>query len=415
MDLKRLATEADVDVVVTGTLLRAGEQIRVTAQLVEVPGGTVLSSVSSQATMSGIFDLQDLLTQRIIDSLDLPRTEQSSSTMRRDVPATPLAHEFYLRAGQQGESPQAWLIARDLYARSVEEDPRYSPAWARLARINLLLGKYGSETATNYALAESAVKRALEINPELPIAHQAYAILEVSTGRARDAMLRLLDRVARGSNDPNVFAGLVTALRFCGLLEESCAAHEQARQLDPTISTSASHSYWMLGRYVEALAAVDPDRDFGDSAFIYESMGKLDEGLALLDERHKRLQAAGGSGSATLNFRIFETFRSALLGKPDALALYDQFINFPDPEGLYYMGRGYARVGGLEQALGMLDHAERGGFFCYPFFMRDPWLDPLRGDARLNEILHRAESKWREAKSAFESHPGSRVLTIGAK
>ena len=415
MDLKRLAIEADVDVVVTGTLLRAGEQIRVTAQLVEVPGGTVVSSVSSQATMSGIFDLQDLLTQRIIDALDLPRTEQSSATMRRDVPATPLAHEFYLRAGQQGESPQAWLIARDLYARSVEEDPRYAPAWARLARIYLLLGKYGSDAATNYALAESAVKRALEINPELPIAHQAYAHLEVSMGRSRDAMLRLLDRVARGSNDPNVFAGLVTALRFCGLLEESCAAHEQARQLDPTISTSAAHSYWMLGRYEEALAAVDPDRDFGDAAFIYESMGRIEEGLAVLDDRHRRLETAGSSGSATLNFRIFETFRSALLGKPDALRLYDQFIEFPDPEGLYYVGRGYARVGGLEQALGMLDQSERGGFFCYPFFMRDPWIDPLRGNERLNEILHRAESKWREAKSKFESHPGSRVLTIGAK
>jgi TolB-like protein len=415
IDLKRLATDADVDVAVTGTLLRAGEQIRVTAQLVAVPAGTVLSSVSSQTTMSGIFDLQDALTQRIIDSLELPRAEQSSASMRRDVPATPLAHEFYLRAGQQGESPAAWQIARDLYARSVEEDPHYAPAWARLGRIYLLLGKYGNDAPANYALAESAVRRALEINPDLPIAHQAYAHLEVSTGRARDSVMRLLDRVARGSNDPNVFAGLVTALRFCGLLEESCAAHEQARQLDPTISTSAAHSYWMSGRYEEALAAVDPDRDFGDAAFIYESMGRLDEAIAIFDDRMKRLQAAGGTGSSAMNFRIFESFRASLLGKPDALELYDTFINFPDPEGLYYLGRGFVRIGGLEQALAMIDKAERTGFFCYPFFVRDPWLDPLRGDSRLNDVIRRAESKWREAKHAFESHPGSRVLTIGAK
>src|ERR1051326_1955265 len=162
VDLKRLASEADVDVAVTGTLLRAGEQIRVTAQLVEVPGGTVLSSVSSQTTMSGIFDLQDALTTRIIESLQLPRAEASSTTMRRDVPATPLAHEFYLRAGQQGESPSAWRIARDLYQRSVEEDPHYAPAWARLARMYLLIGKYGNETEKDYALAASALRRALE-------------------------------------------------------------------------------------------------------------------------------------------------------------------------------------------------------------------------------------------------------------
>ena len=415
IDLKRLASEADVDVAVTGTLLRAGEQIRVTAQLIEVPGGTVLSSVSSQTTMSGIFDLQDALTQRIIDSLQLPRAEQSSASIRRDVPATPLAHEYYLRAAQQGESPAAWMIARDLYQRSVEEDPHYAPAWARLARMYLLIGKYGSDATTNYALAESAVRRALEINPDLPVAHQVYAHLEVSTGRARDSVMRLLDRVARGSNDPNVFAGLVTALRFCGLLEESCAAHEQARELDPKISTSAAHSYWMWGRYDKALAAVDPDRDFGDAAFIYESMGDLDSALAVFDDRLKRLQAAGGSTASALNFRIFEAFRSVMLRQRDALELYDTFINFPDPEGLYYMGRGYAHIGALEESLALIDKSERGGFFCYPFFVRDPWLDPLRGDARLNDIIRRAESQWRDAKRAFESHPGSRVLTIGAK
>jgi len=415
VDLKRLATEADVDVAVTGTLLRAGEQIRITAQLVEVPGGTVLSSVSSQTTMSGIFDLQDALTTRIIESLQLPRAEQSSTTMRRDVPATPLAHEFYLRAGQQGESPASWRIARDLYERSVEEDPNYAPAWARLGRMYLLIGKYGNETEKDYALAESALRRALEIHPDLPIAHQVYAHLEVSTGRARDSVLRLLDRVARGSNDPNVFAGLVTALRFCGLLEESCAAHEQARQLDPTISTSAAHSYWMLGRYQEALAAVDPDRDFGDEAFIHESMGNLDAALAVFDDRARRLKSAGGSGVSAFNFRIFEAFKSSMMRQPDALELFDVFYDFPDPEGLYYSGRSFARIGAPEKALLMIDKSERNGFFCYPFFVRDPWLDPLRGDPQFNEILRRAEAKWRDAKRAVESHPGSRVLSIGAK
>src|ERR1051326_7554244 len=396
VDLKRLAADADVDVAVTGTLLRAGEQIRVTAQLVEVPGGTVLSSVSSQTTMSGIFDLQDALTTRIIESLQLPRAEASSTTMRRDVPATPLAHEFYLRAGQQGESPSAWRIARDLYQRSVEEDPHYAPAWARLARMYLLIGKYGNETEKDYALAESALRRALEINPDLPIAHQVYAHLEVSTGRARDSVLRLLDRVARGSNDPNVFAGLVTALRFCGLLEESCAAHEQARQLDPKISTSAAHSYWMLGRYQEGLAAGDPDRDFGDEAFIHESMGNLDAAIAVFEDRAKRLEAAGGGGTAAFNFRIFEAFKSSMLGKPDALALFDVFYDFPDPEGLYYSGRSFARIGALEKALMMIEKAEKNGFFCYPFFVRDPWLDPLRGDPQFNEIVRRAGKRIAE-------------------
>jgi len=125
------------------------------------------------------------------------------------------------------------------------------------------------------------------------------------------------------------------------------------------------------------------------------------------------MTAAGGT--SLRNIRIFDAFRCAILGKPEAVEIFKQFPDFPDPEGLYYMGRACSHVGALDEALDLVGRAERRGFFCYPFLMRDPWLDPLRGDARLNEILHRAESKWRDAQRAFESHPGSRVLSIGAK
>jgi serine/threonine protein kinase/tetratricopeptide (TPR) repeat protein len=413
LDLKRLASEVDVDVALTGTLLRGGDQIRVTSQLVEVPGGTVLWSLTSQATMSDIFDLQDRLTQRIVESLQLPLSEREARVLRRDVPASPRAHEFYLRAGQQGESPEAWARARDLYLRAIDEDPLYAPSWARLARIYLLIGKYGRDTEAQYALAESAAKRALDLNPDLAIAHSAYAHLEVTTGRAREAMLRLLDRVAAGTSDPAVFAGLVTACRFCGLLEASVAAHEQAHQLDPTFSTSAAHSYWMLGRYEEALAAVDPDRDFGDAAFIYDSMGRLEEALAVFDDRARRLKLAGDSGGS-FGFRIFAAFKAALeQRRDDTLDIFTEIGDFPDPEGMYYMGRSMAHVGQHEMAvIGMRQSVERG-FFCYPWFVRDSWLDPIRGDARFVETLRRAEARWREAKRAFDEHPGSRVLSVG--
>src|SRR5258708_4316303 len=311
-DPKLLAEEADVDVALTGTLLRAGEQLRVTTQLVEVPSGTVVSSLSSQATMSDLFELQDSLTQRIVESLELPLTDREARLVRRDVPASPPAHEFYLRARQQGASPEAWGIARDLYLRAVDEDPRYAPAWGRLSRIYLLLGKYGGDSVRNYQLSESAARRALDLNPDLAAAHYAYAQLEASTGRAQAAMLRLLDQVQRGTNDPAVFAALVTVCRFCGLLEASAAAHEQARQLDPHASPSGSHTYWRLGGYDEAITAVDPDRDFGDEALIHASPDDVDKAMAVFEDRKRRL-ALTGAKSAAFGFRVFDAFRAAIL------------------------------------------------------------------------------------------------------
>ncbi len=414
-DLKALATQADVDVALTGTLLRASEQIRMTSQLLEVPGGTVLWSQTSQATMSDIFALQDTLTQRIVSSLELPLTEREARLVRGDVPANSRAHEFYLRAGQQGESPEGWAIARDLYRRALDEDPRYALAWARVARIHLLLGKYAGDTAKEYELAESSARHALELSPDLPLGHLAAAMIEVCTGRARQATMRLLDRVQRGTNDPAVFSGLVMSLRYCGLLETSITAYEQAHELDPNISTSVSHSYWMAGRYEEALKTVDRDRDFGaDEALVLDSMGRYEEALAMFAERRERL-VRNGALPTSAAFQVLQGFERFLRGDRRALESLSTFRNFPDPEGRYYIARGMVRIQELDMAIEMLEEAERDGFFCYPVFAHDPWLDPLRPNPRFIAMLKRAEEKMREAQRAFDAHPGSRVLVVGGR
>jgi TolB-like protein len=409
LDPKQLAETADVDVALTGTLLRAGDQIRVNSQLVELPSGTVIWSQASQTTMSDVFELQDRLTQKIVSSLELPLSEREARLVRRDVPASPRAHEFYLRAGQQSERPDGWEVARDLYRRALDEDPRYAPAWARLARIYLLLGKYGNETAKYYDLAESAARQALDLNPDLAAGHDSYAKIEVATGRAKNAMLRLLDRVQHGSTDPYVFSGLVMACRYCGLLEASAAAHEQARRLDPHISTSAAHTYWMMGRYEDALAAVDRERDMGgDEAFIHESMGNLDAAVAVVESRQRQV---ADRPSEVMEF--LEGFRRALLRDRSVVQLFERRRSFSDPEGQYYMGRALVRIEAFDVAIEFLARAERDGFFCFPAFEHDPWLDPLRPDPRFLDILRRAEQRTRDAARAFEDHPGSRVIRVG--
>src|SRR5262249_506157 len=72
MDPRKIAADADVDVIVTGTLLRAGNDIRVSTQLTEAPAGTLLWSHSAQVAVGDVFHVQDELAQRIVDSLELP-------------------------------------------------------------------------------------------------------------------------------------------------------------------------------------------------------------------------------------------------------------------------------------------------------------------------------------------------------
>ena len=87
-DLTSLARELDVDAAVTGTLLRAGAQVRVAAQLVEAPGGSVLWSKTAQVTLNDVFQLQDDLTRQIVESLALPLSSREQRLLAHDAPAT---------------------------------------------------------------------------------------------------------------------------------------------------------------------------------------------------------------------------------------------------------------------------------------------------------------------------------------
>ncbi|HEY1307727.1 MAG TPA: hypothetical protein VGF24_29450 [Vicinamibacterales bacterium] len=132
-DLRTIASEADVDVVLTGTLVRAGEQLRVSTELVEAPGGTLVWSHSSRVPLGDIFRLQDDLAMRIVGSLSLPLTAREHRMLKHDVPANTKAYEFYLRANQLAGKLSTPSLARDLYLECLAEDPimrRHGRAWA---------------------------------------------------------------------------------------------------------------------------------------------------------------------------------------------------------------------------------------------------------------------------------------------
>jgi non-specific serine/threonine protein kinase len=103
-DLKALAADADVDRVVLGTLMRSGDQLRATAQLVEAPSGTLVTSHTVQSSMGDLFRLQDDIASRIVEALSLPLGSRTPPPSQRDVPHDPRAYELYLRANELARS-----------------------------------------------------------------------------------------------------------------------------------------------------------------------------------------------------------------------------------------------------------------------------------------------------------------------
>lgn len=229
--------------------------------------------------------------------------------------------------------PGSWAVARDLYLQCLEEDPHYAPAWARIGRIYRVTGKWGrTGSETNLAKAEAAFKRALDINPDLSVAHNLYAQLEVDLGRAEDAMLRLIKRAKARGADPELFAGLVHACRFCGLLDASVAAHHQARRLDPGVATSVGHTYFMLGDYAQVLAE-DLNATPNVRNLALAMLGREAEAVASYYALEAKLQTRY-SDLLRCARALLEDRREESLAAAEAILASE----LKDPETLFYLG-----------------------------------------------------------------------------
>jgi len=395
-DLQALAHDADVDVVLTGSVLRAADQIRVTAQLTEVPAGTLLWSYATELALGDVFQVQDELTRRIVESLSVPLTAHEHHVFKRDVPGSGRAYECYLRANQLSYDSKRWALARDLYQCAVEDDPRFAPAWARLGRMYHVMGKYlESGAADNFERAETAFTRALELNPDLAIAHKLYAQLDVDRGRAQKAMERLLGRARTA--DSEIFAGLVSACRYLGLLDASIAADARARRLEPRIRTSVLHTHFLRGDHARVAAAkLDEVPYIG--AISRGAVGLGDDAIATLKELEAKTR--------TRLAEFMVAARTLLEGKhSESIAAVNRLLasDFSDPEGLFYLTRHLAHLKQVDAALGVFRRVVSGGFFCYPAMANDTWLDPLRNKREFKELLERARSRHEEAVEMFGS------------
>ena len=361
-DLRVIAAETDVNTVLTGTLLRAGDHLRLSTQLVEAPSGTLIWSQVTQVDLLDIFEVHDELVNRIVESLSVPLTSREREMVKHDMPANAKAYELYLRANRLAQDVLHISAARALYERSVELDRQYAPAWARLGRCYWWQAKWTSQTEQDLELAEQAFQRAFGLNPDLPLAHNLYARFEVDRGRAILAMRRLLQRLKVSRSDADLYAGLVQACRYAGLLQASAAAHTRALALDPQAATSVAYTYFMLGDYSRALSAPKADVGYVESCTLM-LMNRDKEADEVIRESLRRVEGLDSyGGGLEIISHIIEGNRTKSLELLEA-RLHSKFV---DLEHCYHLSRQMSYLGETRRALETLGHITERGFCCYP-------------------------------------------------
>jgi serine/threonine protein kinase/tetratricopeptide (TPR) repeat protein len=407
-DIKTLAADVDVDRVVLGTLLRSGDQLRVWVQLVEAPSGTILTSHTVQSSLGDLFQLQDEISHRVVEALSLPLTGAPRSP-RPDTPHDPRAYELYLRANELARTYDGLVGARQLYERCLELDPTFAPAWAHLGRCHRVIGKYIDGSGDPERRAAGAFARALELNPGLSVAHKYYANLEADIGQATNAVVRRLRQAYRNGNDAELFAGLVHACRYCGLLDQSVAAHDEARRLDPNVPTSLDQTLLVKGD-IDRLLGIQLPRivagaDDGIRVIGLGLEGRRDEARRMLVNMRltPRIPA----------FQMWTDYLMAWLDQepermaPDPVTATLR-IN-EDPEAIFQEGWLLCDVGDHERGLEYVRRAVNKGYFAVETLGR-PQFDPLRNRPGFRDVVAQAESGRLRALEAFREAGGERLL-----
>jgi tetratricopeptide (TPR) repeat protein len=222
-------------------------------------------------------------------------------------------------------------------------------------------------------------------------------------------MVRLLGRARLRRNDPDLFAGLVQACRYCGELEASIAAHRRAFHLDPHVVTSVAHTYFLLGDYQKTLDCYEKKGGFYLDCAALVMLGENGRALARLRDRQL-------SGVATGTVRaIMQSLQAYLEGDIDSCRKaieVAEHLTRKDAESLFYTARHLAQINERERALKALSSAIASGFLCGSALSSDPWLAPLRLLPAYGQLFEATDRQRSQAHASFLDAGGPQLLDI---
>jgi len=222
-------------------------------------------------------------------------------------------------------------------------------------------------------------------------------------------MLRLLERARFRRNDPDLFAGLVQACRYCDELEASIAAHHRARHLDPNVVTSVEHTYFLLGDYQNSIDCYARKGGFYLDCAALVMLGDNEQALA-------RLHAREQSGVATGSVRaIMQSLRAYLEGDFEGCLRAIEVgepLTRRDPESLFYTARHLAQIKESARAHKILSSVIDSGFLCGSALSRDPWLASLHCVPDYSHLFQTVDQRRRQAHASFLEAGGPELLNI---
>jgi TolB-like protein/Tfp pilus assembly protein PilF len=393
VDLREVGRILGVATVLEGSVQRAGDEVRITAQLIDTRSGYHLWSEKYDRKLTSIFAVEDEISGAIADRLKVQWPGARSGA--RQGPIDSRAHDFYLR-GLTLFARRSMPEAVDAFEQAVRIDPGYAQAWASLAEARAILPTYADVPmqATGEAALDAA-RHALSLDSRLPLAYVAQGIVFINRMRwaeADDAFRRAL-AVAPG--DAEAINQYAQFLYGSGQLESALAEIDRSLRHDPLSGPSGAIRAQLLSalhRPDEAMAqirrtlATHPEGllERRVAFWIYAAQGDYAEG-----GRHLRIAATLMGGHPDLIATLLRGMTDPA-ARPAAIRMLEA-----DPALASLRRDGVVRaaflmaLGDRNRALAALEEFAGDGGSTTPSLLWYPVFDPVRDDPRFQAVLRR--------------------------
>jgi TolB-like protein/DNA-binding winged helix-turn-helix (wHTH) protein/Flp pilus assembly protein TadD len=398
--LPQIARELNVDAIVEGTVLRSGDRVRITAQLIDATADKHLWSQSYEGELKDTLALQNQVARAIADQIRIKLNPQEQAALKIARVVNPEAYESYLKGRYfwNKRTPDSLKVALAYFNQAIDEDPNYAQAYSGLADTYALLGDWQYAVMTSkeaFPRAKAAAIKALELDSTLSEAHNSLAFCF----DAFDWDLESAGKEFQRSIELN--PGYATAhhwyawhLSLLGRFDEALEEMRKAKNLDPLsliINADLAELLVIAHFYDESIIqsratiAMDPNFALAHNqlaqAYLQKHMN-----VEAIAELQKAVELSGGSPTCVANLaRAY-----AASGKTsEAVKLLGDLKNhsnrgYSDASEVAVV---YAALGDKDQAMHWLEIGYEERF--NPGVLLRPGFDPLRSDQRYQDLLRR--------------------------
>ena len=419
IDPKKVGRELGVEALVIGRVIQHGNDLAVSAELVDAREDKQLWGEQYSRKLADIRSVQQEIATVVSGKLRGELTSEEKTRLNKPSAANPETYQLYLKGKYHGNQPTAEELKKgiDFFQQAINKDPSYALAYAALADSYAQAGGFWGLLPPSETLprAKAASMKALELDDTLAEAHAALATAEwyydwdwVMSEREFKRAIEL------NPNSAVSHARYSLSLAMMRRFDQSLAEAQQAQILDPLapdIVTTVGYVHMVMHRYDESIAQYREALDLESNlpaihaviAFVYGLKGKYNQALAEYDQisdQDKAVTAETQFVADTLGWIYAVSGRGA-----DALKIAMELKELSSHAYVdsYQLATIYAGLGEKDEAFRLLEKGYNDRSGSMPFLAIDPFLSGLHADPRFADLVRRMGLPQPEGRSTGQT------------